>query len=284
MKKVLYLSVLIGLVLTMKANAQESSVFPKGEVATNTDDFTGTIWLNLLHKSDNVFNFNVDVATYKPNSKLNWHIHPGGQILLITEGTGYYQEKGKDGKILHKGDVVKSAPGEEHWHASTSDDNFSYVSITPTEKGATEWTREVTDEEYQSMPKPKGKDHDEEQVIKELSKKKWEWMADKKVDSLDTLFDEKSVFVHMGGSWGKDAELNVIKNGKIWYKDAEIHSESVQVVGNTAILLSDITLLAEVGGKEVKNPFTVTETYVKDENKWRLGALSFTKLLEEEDE
>src|SRR6266540_3378804 len=118
-----------------------------------------------------------------------------------------------------------------------------------------------------------------EQEIINLSKQKWQWMADKNVDSLNVLFDEKSVFVHMGGSWGKDPELNVIKSGGIHYKKADIHSVSVNIIGNTAILLNNITLLAMVGGNEVTNPFIVTEVYVKENGKWMLGSLSFTRLL-----
>lgn len=118
-----------------------------------------------------------------------------------------------------------------------------------------------------------------EQEIIQLSKQKWQWMADKKVESLDALFNEKSVFVHMGGSWGKTQEVNVIKSGGIWYKNADIHSVSVNVIGNTAILLNNITLLAVVGGNEVTNPFMVTEVYIMENSKWSLGALSFTKLL-----
>ncbi len=118
-----------------------------------------------------------------------------------------------------------------------------------------------------------------EQEIIQLSKQKWQWMADKNVESLTGLFNEKSVFVHMGGSWGKTQEVNVIKSGGIWYKNAEIHSVSVNLIGNTAILLNNITLLAVVGGNEVTNPFMVTEVYIKENEKWTLGSLSFTKLL-----
>lgn len=55
-------------------------------------------------------------------------------------------------------------------------------------------------------------------TIEKLSKDKWQWMAEKNVEELDKLFDEKSMFVHMGGSWGKQQELDVIKTGNIWYK------------------------------------------------------------------
>ena len=118
----------------------------------------------------------------------------------------------------------------------------------------------------------------EQEVIK-LSKEKWQWMADKNVDKLKDLFDEKSVFVHMGGSWGKERELEVIGSGGIHYKKADIHETSVNIIGNTAILLNRITLLAVVGGNEVTNPFMVTEVYVKENAGWKLGSLSFTRLL-----
>jgi hypothetical protein len=118
-----------------------------------------------------------------------------------------------------------------------------------------------------------------EQEIINLSKKKWQWMADKNVDTLDNLFHEKAVFVHMGGTWGKEQELNVIKSGGIWYKKADIHEVSVNIIDKTAILLNRITLLAEVGGNEVTNPFEVTEVYVQRDGSWKLAALSFTRLL-----
>jgi hypothetical protein len=87
------------------------------------------------------------------------------------------------------------------------------------------------------------------------------------------------MFVHMGGSWGKEQEVNIIRSGGIHYKKADIHEVSVNIIGNTAILLNRITLLAVVGGNEVTSPFMVTEVYVKIDGVWKLGSLSFTKLL-----
>lgn len=118
-----------------------------------------------------------------------------------------------------------------------------------------------------------------EQEVIQLSKQKWQWMADKNVDQLTPLFDDKSVFVHMGGSWGKKQEIDIIKSGGIHYKKADIHEVSVNIIGNTAILLNNITLLAVVGGNEVTNPFIVTEVYIKENEGWKLGSLSFTKLM-----
>ena len=118
-----------------------------------------------------------------------------------------------------------------------------------------------------------------EQEVINLSKQKWLWMADKKVDTLNGLFDDKCVFVHMGGTWGKTRELEVIKGGMIWYKKAEVYTASVNIFGNTAILLNDIDLVAEVGGNEVTNPFMVTEVYLKENGKWKMGSLTFSHLM-----
>lgn len=118
-----------------------------------------------------------------------------------------------------------------------------------------------------------------EQELIELSKAKWQWMSDKNVDALKGLFHEKAMFVHMGGSWGTERELQVIEGGGIWYKKTDIHEVSVNIIDNTAILLNRITLLAEVGGNEVTNPFEVTEVYINQGGTWKLGSLSFTRLL-----
>jgi hypothetical protein len=118
----------------------------------------------------------------------------------------------------------------------------------------------------------------EEQEILDLSKTKWTWMSDKNVESLNGLFEENCVFVHMGGSWGKKQELDTIKGGMIWYKKAEIYSVSVNIFGNTAILLNDIDLVAMVGGREVINAFMVTEVYLKKDGKWKMGSLTFSHL------
>ena len=121
-----------------------------------------------------------------------------------------------------------------------------------------------------------------EQKLIDLSKSKWRWMSERKLETLDILFHEQSVFVHMGGAWGKEREMEIIKGGNIHYKQADIHEVSVNIIDNTAILLNRITLLAVVGGNEVTNPFMVTEVYVQQERSWKLASLSFTKLFVQE--
>src|SRR5688572_12454038 len=238
MKQVVCIILLLAGMVTQVV-AQEASIFPKGEIST-ADNHTGTVWLKELNEPDSIFNLSLAHATFAPGAKLDWHIHPAGQYLLITEGTGYYQEKGKLIQIVYKGDVIKCLPGVAHWHGATPGNSFAYIGATPTQKGKTIWLQRVTDEEYNRKKTPAINSTNAEQEIINLSKQKWLWMADKNVDSLNALFAEKSVFVHIGGSWGKGPELNVIKSGGIHYKKADIHSVSVNIIGNTAILLNNI--------------------------------------------
>jgi hypothetical protein len=118
-----------------------------------------------------------------------------------------------------------------------------------------------------------------EQELLDLSKDKWRWMSERKVDALDGLFHEQAVFVHMGATMTKAQELGVIRSGSIQYKNAEIQDASVRIIGTTAIVLNRIRLLAVVGGNEVTNPFVVTEVYVRQDDTWKLASLSFTRLL-----
>lgn len=117
-----------------------------------------------------------------------------------------------------------------------------------------------------------------EQEIINLSKVKWQWMADKNVDKLTDLFHDDSRFVHMSGSWGKDRELEIIESGSIWYKNAEIHDVVVELFGNTVILWNRITLMAHVRGNDVSNEFTVTEVYQKQDDGWKLLDLTFSSV------
>lgn len=117
-----------------------------------------------------------------------------------------------------------------------------------------------------------------EQEVKELSKVKWEWMADKNVDELAVLFDDRSKFVHMSGTWNKDREIEIIESGSIWYKKADVHDVVVEIFDDTAILWNRITLLAVVRGNEVSNQFTVTEVYKKGDAGWKLLDLTFSSV------
>lgn len=122
--------------------------FPKGEKITN-NNFTGTAWLQMLVNNDSIYNTSIGNVTFEPGARTNWHKHPGGQILLVTDGKGYYQEKGKPAQLIQKGDVVRIPPDTEHWHGASSGSSLTHIAISPkTDKGSVVWLLPVTDEEY----------------------------------------------------------------------------------------------------------------------------------------
>lgn len=151
MKKAIYVMLFVTAFFCNRVIAQDSTLFPKGTIGANTNNYTGTIWLSELNHPDSNFTFSLAQAAFAPGAKLDWHIHPGGQYLLITDGIGYYQERGKQGQIIRKGDIVKCLPGIEHWHGAAPNSSFTYVGVTPVSKGKTIWTKRVTDEEYKAI-------------------------------------------------------------------------------------------------------------------------------------
>ena len=108
-----------------------------------------------------------------------------------------------------------------------------------------------------------------------------EVLAEKNADKLAELFHESAQFVHMGGYWGKEQELNTIRSGAIWYKKAEIHDVQVKFAAGTATVYSQIHLNSVVEGNAVRFPFIVTEVYVMENGKWQLSTLAFTRTLGE---
>lgn len=130
---------------------------------------------------------------------------------------------------------------------------------------------------YAQSPPSKNNTDDKQEIIN-LSKEKWQWMADKNVEKLAPFFHDQAKFVHMSGTWKKEEELEIIKTGSIWYKKADVHDVAVEMVDDTAILWNRITLQAVVRGNEVTTQFTVTEVYKKQLNSWKLLALTFSSV------
>jgi len=117
-----------------------------------------------------------------------------------------------------------------------------------------------------------------EKELIQLSNDKWQWMSEKNVEKLETLFDDKAKFVHMSGTWKKDEELDIIKTGRIWYKKATIKDSAVEILGKTAIVWNRITLDAIVREQVAVTEFTVTEVYQKQGREWKMLALTFSSV------
>jgi quercetin dioxygenase-like cupin family protein len=124
-----------------------STVFPRGVRITN-DNFKGTAYLKMLMDADSVNPTTVGNVTFEAGARTKWHMHPGGQILLVIDGVGYYQEKAQPKKVLKRGDVIKCPANVPHWHGASSYDAFVQLAITNRHLGETVWLQEVTEEEY----------------------------------------------------------------------------------------------------------------------------------------
>ncbi len=135
-----------------KETAQAPGVLYAKGVRAPAANFTGTVWVNMLVTSEDRLDIGAGSVTFEPGARSNWHRHPGGQVLLVTEGKGHYQERGTPVRIMQKGDVVKCPPGVEHWHGASPDTELTHIAIsTNAEKGAAEWGNPVTDEEYNNF-------------------------------------------------------------------------------------------------------------------------------------
>jgi 4-carboxymuconolactone decarboxylase len=129
------------------------TIFSKGNIISG-NNFSGTAWLNWLVPNDSIYNCPIGNVTFEPGARTNWHKHPGGQILLITEGKGYFQEKGKPVQLIKKGDVILIGPDIEHWHGATANSTLTHIAInTNVKKGSTVWLQPVTEEEYNNLKK-----------------------------------------------------------------------------------------------------------------------------------
>lgn len=128
----------------------DSLIFPRGEKITNSN-FAGTAYLKTLVEADSMNSIAVGNVTFEAGARTKWHLHPGGQILLVMGGVGFYQEKGQDKRTLRKGDVIRCPPNVPHWHGASTDSTFIQVAITNNQNGPTIWLHEVTDKEYRTI-------------------------------------------------------------------------------------------------------------------------------------
>lgn len=123
-------------------------IFPKGEKGPEKN-FTGNAYNYGMVMPDSTYTTVVGNVYFEPKARSNWHTHPGGQILVITDGVGYHQIEGEPVQTIRKGDVVKCPPETKHWHGASADKGMQQMYIVPnTEKGIVNWLEPVTDEQY----------------------------------------------------------------------------------------------------------------------------------------
>jgi quercetin dioxygenase-like cupin family protein len=127
---------------------KQNPIFPQGQRAP-AESFTGAVWIKPLVTKDSTFNCIISNVVFEPGARTNWHRHPAGQILMVIDGSGYYQEKGGDVKLIHSGEVIKCQPNKVHWHGASHDSSLSHIAVNPNAGDKiVEWLEKVSDEEY----------------------------------------------------------------------------------------------------------------------------------------
>lgn len=130
-------------------------IFPRGDKLPEiySKYFKGNAYLSMLTSTNNPLEIPIGNVTFEPGCRNNWHRHPGGQILLVTNGCGWYQEEGKKAIELLPGVVVEILPNVKHWHGATKDSWLTHLSIETggENRGSAEWLEAVTDEEYNKL-------------------------------------------------------------------------------------------------------------------------------------
>ncbi len=123
-------------------------LFAKGEKLTN-GYFTGDAYLKLLLAKDKNNDFVIGSVTFESGARTNWHTHPKGQVLIVTEGSGLYQEKGKPAQTIKKGAIINIPENVEHWHGASANSKMVHIAITNYEGEVNAvWLNPVSDSEY----------------------------------------------------------------------------------------------------------------------------------------
>ena len=133
-------------------------LFPRGgENTAYAQYFVGRSYLKMLTDQG----VSIANVTFEPGCRNNWHIHHaaagGGQILLCTAGTGWYQEWGRPPRALRAGDVVLVPAGVKHWHGAAADGWFAHLAVeVPGEQTENEWCEPVSDKDYHQLQEEMG--------------------------------------------------------------------------------------------------------------------------------
>lgn len=126
----------------------EDALFEIGTKIEN-DHFQGDTYLSMLSGGE----CPIANVTFAPGSRNSWHLHQGGQILLITSGQGYYQEWGKEAQRIQTGDVIEIPAHVKHWHGARKDTALVHIALeVHPELGPATWLEPVDDELYMQLP------------------------------------------------------------------------------------------------------------------------------------
>ncbi len=114
------------------------------------DWFTGAVRIDPLFDATDFARASGGSVTFEPGARTAWHVHPRGQILIVTAGVGRVQLDGQPVQTIRPGDVVRIAPNERHWHGAGADTSMTHIAVQEEDNGkVVDWLEHVSDDEYQ---------------------------------------------------------------------------------------------------------------------------------------
>ena len=134
------------------AEAQTIVITRGGSRAVRTGpaaNFAGEVRVEMLFEALAPAHASGGSVTFEPGARTAWHSHPGGQILIVTAGTGRVQGWGGPVEEIRVGDVVKIQAGRKHWHGASPQASMTHIAITEPRDGvAVQWMEQVSKEQY----------------------------------------------------------------------------------------------------------------------------------------
>jgi quercetin dioxygenase-like cupin family protein len=117
------------------------------------ENFTGTVHVTAQFSRPHPSRLAGALVSFEPGARTNWHSHPLGQTLIVTEGVGWTQCEGEAVVEIRKGDVIWCPPGHRHWHGATPDNAMTHLALQEALDGkVVEWMEPVSDEQYRAGP------------------------------------------------------------------------------------------------------------------------------------
>lgn len=115
--------------------------------SAGNEHFTGEVVTAALYGPQAPSKSYAATVTFSPGARTYWHIHEIGQTLIVTEGTGWTQEWGKEPVMLKPGDIVRCPPGVKHWHGASADAAMTHIALSEA-GGTVTWLEEVNENDY----------------------------------------------------------------------------------------------------------------------------------------
>jgi quercetin dioxygenase-like cupin family protein len=115
------------------------------------ENFTGSVRVDYLFQPNEPTRTSGAFVTFEPGARTAWHVHPLGQTLIVTAGSGWVQQWGGRVEVIRPGDVVRIPPGQKHWHGATATTGMTHIAIQEQHDGKTvDWMEKVSDEQYRA--------------------------------------------------------------------------------------------------------------------------------------